>query len=273
MFAQAIQESGTPGFGVAPRTLVQNERLGERLIGAAGLPDTAPTAQLRNLSVDKILEAQDAVDVPDLDDDSFIWLQAVIDGRVLTDTPAKLLASGRFARKPLVIGVNAKELPLHGGRAAAEATVRREFGAGADRALDLYGLQRGGTPVDDPRLGDVTAQIADDVTFRCPTIAVSKAFARVGVPVWQYQFDYAPAGGTVSHASEISYVFNPPQPGQPPLQRYWVNFVRTGNPNSGGLPLWARYSADTRAYMAFEQTGPAARRDLRGPICTLRDIP
>ncbi|WP_416366200.1 carboxylesterase family protein [Sphingomonas aerolata] len=111
------------------------------------------------------------------------------------------------------------------------------------------------------------------MTFRCPTIAVSKAFARVGVPVWQYQFDYAPAGGTVSHASEISYVFNPPQPGQPPLQRYWVNFVRTGNPNSGGLPLWARYSADTRAYMAFEQTGPAARRDLRGPICTLRDIP
>ncbi len=273
LFAQAIQESGTPGFGVAPRTLAQNERLGERLIRAAGLPDTAPTAQLRNLSVDKILEAQDAVDVPDLDDDSFIWLQAVIDGRVLTDTPAKLLASGRFARTPLVIGVNAKELPLHGGRAAAEATVRREFGAGADRALDLYGLQRGGIPVDDPRLGDVTTQIADDVTFRCPTIAVSRAFARAGVPVWQYQFDYAPAGGTVSHASEIGYVFNPPQPGQPPLRRYWVNFVRTGNPNSAGLPLWARYSVDTRAYMAFEQTGPAARRDLRGPICTLRDIP
>lgn len=273
LFAQAIQESGTPGFGVAPRTLGENERLGTLIATTAGLPATATAAALRALPIDQILAAQDAVDVPDLDDDSFIWLQAVVDGRVLTDTPAKLLAGGRFARTPLVIGVNAKELTLHGGRPAAVATVRREFGPKADRALELYGLQPGGTAVDDPRLGDVTVQLADDLTFRCPTVAVSKAFTGVGVPVWQYQFDYAPPGGTVSHASELGYLFNTPKPGQPPLQGYWLNFVKTGNPNGAALPDWARYSLGERAYMAFDQTGPVARRDLRGAICTLRETP
>lgn len=273
LFAQAIQESGTAGFGVAPRSLAQNERLGSMIGTAAGLPPTATTAQLRSLPVATILAVQDKVDVPDLDDDSFIWLQAVVDGRVLTDTPATLLGSGKVARAPLLVGVNARELTLHGGLPAAAANVRRAFGPKADRAATLYGLQPGGTPVNDPRLGDVTVQLANDLTFRCPTVALSKALTRVGVPVWQYQLDYAPPGGTVSHASELGYVFNAAKPGEPPLQAYWTNFVKTGNPNGAGLPHWPVYSPSARGYLAFDQAGPVARRDLRGPICALRDAP
>ncbi|WP_380779551.1 carboxylesterase/lipase family protein [Sphingomonas sp. R86520] len=273
LFAQAIEESGTAGFGVKPRSLAQNERLGSLITTAAGLPEAATAAQLRALPVDRLLAVQDMVDVPDLDDDSFIWLQAVVDGRVLTDTPARLLARGQVDRTPLIIGVNARELGLHGGRVAAEATVRAEFGANAGEALAFYGLDPGGTPVDDPRLGDVTAQLATDLTFRCPTVAVSKALTRVGVPVWQYQFDYAPPGGAVSHASELGYLFNPPKPGQPPLRAYWVNFVKTGNPNAATLPAWTRYTLAGRDYMAFDQSGPVSRRDLRGAVCGLRDTP
>jgi para-nitrobenzyl esterase len=273
LFAQAIQESGTAGFGVAPRSLAENERVGALIATTAGLPATATAAQLRALPVAAILTAQDAVDVPDLDDDSFIWLQAIIDGRVLTDTPAHLLATGRVSRAPLIAGINARELTLHGGLPAAAATVRREFGSYGDRAAKLYGLQPGGTPVADPRLGDVTIQLANDLTFRCPTVALSKALTRVGVPVWQYQFDYAPPGGTVGHASELGYVFNVAKPGEPPLQAYWANFVKTGTPNGAGLPHWPAYSPSTRSYLAFDQSGPIARSDLRGPICNLRQTP
>lgn len=273
LFAQAIQESGTAGFGVAPRTLAENERLGRLIATTAGLSPMATPALLRSLPVATILAAQDAVDVSDLDDDSFIWLQAVIDGRVITDTPAHLLATGHVSRAPLIAGVNARELTLHGGLPAAPATVRREFGQHADRAATLYGLQPGGSPVDDKRLGDVTVQLADDLTFRCPTVALSKALTRVGVPVWQYQFDYAPPGATVSHASELGFVFNAAKPGEPPLQAYWANFVKTGDPNGAGLPLWPAYSQTARAYLAVDQTGPVARQDLRGAICGLRDAP
>ncbi len=273
LFAQAIAQSGTAGFGAPPRSLAANERLGTLIAGRAGLPASATAARLRALSWRQVLAADKGADVPDLADDDFIWLQAVVDGRVLTDTPARLLADGRIARVPLMIGMNAKELTLHGGADAAVATVQREFGAQADRALRLYGLQPGGTPVSDPRLGDVTMQLADDLTFRCPTIAVSNALASRGGKVWQYQFDYAPPGGVVSHASEVGYLFDEPQPGQPPLQAYWTNFVRTGSPNGPGLIPWPTYDVARRGYMAFDQDGPVAKADLRRAICDLRAVP
>ena len=273
LFAQAIQESGTAGFGVAPRTLAQNERLGDLIARKAGAQPGATAAQLRALPAAALVAAQEAVDVPDLDDDSFIWLQAIVDGAVLPDTPARLLATGRRAPVPLIVGVNARELTLHGGRAAAVATVRREFANAPDRALSFYGLGAGQSPADDPRLGDVTVQLANDLTFRCPTIALSQLAASQGGKVWQYQFDYSgPTGATVGHSSELRYVFDPPAPGAPPLQTYWLNFVRTGDPNGGGLASWPRYDATTRAYLSFTDPGAVAGRDLRA-ICALRDTP
>jgi para-nitrobenzyl esterase len=184
-----------------------------------------------------------------------------------------LLASGRINYVPLVIGVNARELPLYGGLSGAAATVRREFGAHADRALRLYGLQPDGTPVSDPRLGDVTMQLATDITFRCPMVAVSNALTAHGGTVWQYQFDYAPPGGTVSHASELGYLFDAPEPGEPPLQAYWANFVTTGDPNGGRLVRWPSYDRTGRAYLALGQDGPVAWTGLRRAICDLRDAP
>ncbi|KTT74396.1 carboxylesterase/lipase family protein [Sphingomonas endophytica] len=270
LFAQAIAESGTAGFGTAPRDLASNERLGTLIAGRAGLRATATAAQLRGLSWRQVLAADKDTDVPGLDDDDFIWLQAVVDGRVLTDTPARLLAGGHVTRVPLLIGMNATELPLHG---AAVATVRRAFGADADEALRLYGLQPGGTPTSDPRLADVTLQLANDLTFRCPVITVSNALSAIGGTVWQYQFDYAPPGGAVRHASELRYIFEAPQPGAPPLQAYWAHFVQTGTPNHPGLVRWPAYDRTARAYMAFDQSGPVAKTGLRRAICDLRRAP
>ena len=274
LFAQAIQESGTAGFGVAPRTLAQNERLGDLIARSAGAPAGATAAQLRALPAAALVAAQEVVDVPDLDDDSFIWLQAVVDGTILPDDPARLLASGRRAPVPLIAGVNARELTLHGGRAAAVATVRREFPRAPDRALSFYGLGAGRTPAADPRLGDVTVQLADDLTFRCPTVALSRLVATQGGRMWQYQFDYGgPTGAIVAHSSELRYVFDAPAPGSPPLQTYWLNFVRTGDPNGAQLASWPRYDARTRGYLSFTDAGAVAGRDLRGAICGLRDTP
>lgn len=273
LFAQAIEESGTPGFGVPPRSLHGNEALGSLIAAKAGLPADASAAQLRAAPIAAILAAQDTVDVPDLDDDSFIWLQAVVDGRVLREPPAVSIAAGRLAPGALLIGTNARELTLYGGLAAAPAIVRREFAGHADRALAFYGLDAGGTPATDPRLGDVTLQLADDLTFRCPTATLADAVARGGNAVWQYQFDYAPPGGTVTHGTELSHVFDAAADGAPPVQRYWVNFVRTGDPNAAGLPAWPRYTLPRRAYLSFDQAGPVARAGLRQPLCSWRPVP
>lgn len=116
-------------------------------------------------------------------------------------------------------------------------------------------------------------QLGTDLVFRCPTVVVSRRLAARGTPVWQYQFDYAAPGGAVSHGSEIRYVFDRPAGGEPPLQSYWLNFVRSGDPNAAGLPHWPRYDVSARGYLSFEQTGPVAKADLRGDVCEGRAAP
>lgn len=273
LFARAIEESGTAGFGTPPRTLAENEALGDQFAGHAGLRTGATAAQLRALPVATVLAADRTIDVPVLADDDYVWLQAIVDGRVLPDTPARLLAAGRTNPAPLIVGMNARELPLHGGPGAAAATVRQAFGDRAETALRLYGLQPGGTPIVDPRLGDVATQLANDLTFRCPAATVASALSGRGGAVWQYQFDHTPPGGTVTHGSEIAYVMRPPAPGEPPMQAYWLNFVKRGDPNGDALPQWPRYTPADRAYMAFDQTRTVAKAGLRDPVCALRSAP
>lgn len=277
LFHGAIQQSGTAGFGVAPRSLAQNEAIGASLAQVAGLRADATAEQLRALPLARILAAQDTVVAPDLDDNSFIWLQAVVDGRVLPDTPAHLLAQARRARVPLIIGTNARELPLHGDLSAAPRIVTRAFGDAARSALAYYGLQPGMTPRSDPRRGDVANQLATDLTFRCPTQVTAAAVARGGGAVWQYVYDYtAPDGGVVTHGSELRSVFASPETGleaaAPPLQAYWANFVATGNPNGAGLPAWANVAPARHVEIAFTAQPPAMRQVAQRP-CEWRDAP
>ena len=46
------------------------------------------------------------------------------------------------------------------------------------------------------------------------------------------------------------------------LHGYWVNFVRTGNPNGPGLPNWPVYDPRADVLMEFSKDGiPRAKRD------------
>ena len=277
LFRGAIQESGTAGFGVPPRSLAQNEAVGALFAKAAGLASDATAAQLRALPVDRVLAAQEAVVVPGLEDNSFIWLQAVVDGRVLRDTPAHLLARRRASPVPLIIGTNARELPLHGDLAAAPGIVARAFGRHADAAIAYYGLGAGQVPRSDPRRGGVTDQIATDLTFRCPTQRTAAAVAAHGGSVWHYVFDYTPPNGAaVTHGSEVRSVFDTHatglERGAPRLQAYWVRFVRTGNPTAAGGTNWPRVSRARPRMLGFTNAAPVVRTVPRLP-CGWRDAP
>ncbi len=270
LFAGAIEQSGTPGFGVPPRTLAQNERLGAAIVARAGVRSPATAADIRAMPVSAILEAQEQVAVPNLDDPSFIWLQAIVDGRVLRETPAEALAAGRVARVPLLIGVNAQEFSNYRERDLARV-IMREFPRNAAAVATAYGQK--GAPVSASRLGDAAMQLGTDLVFRCPTLAVARQVAVAGAPVWQYQFDHARPGSPVAHGSEIGLIFNTPPPGAPRLQDYWSNFVRRGNPNRNGLTYWPRFDGITRRYLAFEQRRTITRTGLRDAICRWRTAP
>jgi para-nitrobenzyl esterase len=273
LFARAIEQSGSPGFGVAARSLRENEALGEAIVSAAGAPSGATAATLRRLPAAALIEAADKAPVPGLDDQSFIWLEPVVDGTVLIDTPTRSLAAGVGAAIPLIIGTNSRELTLYGGAEGRDRAVARAFGEHAAAARAFYGL---GTahPAEDSRLGDTATQIADDINFRCPAIAVARERARVGGKTWHYQFDVDPAPGKpVAHSAEIGFVFGTASAATAPLARYWANFARAGDPNGPGLSPWPGYTRARPDSIVFGMDGATVQSDVRGTICGLRRVP
>lgn len=275
LFHKAIAQSGTAGFGLPPRSLHENEALGRDLAKRLHLPaGKAGLAALRAASPAAVMAAADAL-VPPIEDAGFIWDQAVVDGYVLPRSPLEILNAGEQAPVPLVIGNNARELTLFGGPGNVRHVVSTMFAGKAAEAMKLYGLDTVGDPSDDPVLGSVATRVADDVMFRGPVTFVAERQTAIGQNVWRYQFDVAKQGSPdpVWHSSELSYVFDKTPEGAgfgawPPVQRYWTNFAKTGDPNDEGLPHWSAYGGE-KNYLEFTAAGPVAGKDLCGDLCRL----
>ncbi|PPU50021.1 carboxylesterase [Xanthomonas dyei] len=271
LFSAAIEQSGTAGFGLPARTLEDNRALGVAIAKRAGIDDAATRlSQLRALPVEQVLKAGQGVDVPALDDDGYIWLQAVVDGRVLPRAPAELLASGAQAKVPLLIGYVVQEL-TYGGDQGAQARLRRDY---PERAEAVLQAQRTHAAQRAERQGNAAMQLSTDLTFRCPAVTVAQRQAALGVPVWHYVFDTAAPGGQVTHSAELPFLFKNLPIGQPPvsLQKYWAAFVQRGNPNAKGLPAWPAF-APKHAALQFDAHGVQQIKDAHPALCAGVDLP
>jgi len=264
LFARAIMESGTPGFGQPFRPLPEAMALGdqaERLAGVRGI------AGLRRAPLTRLLAVDAKLHDPALHADDFMWLKTTVDGRVLPASPRILLE--RAPVRPVIVGSNRAEFGPSDGSVDIPAMLARTYGADAGRARALY---RFDAADHDPRLGHPAVEIMTDWTFRCPAGTLATLLARRGWPVWRYEFDLPRPGATLTdHAAEIGYVMDarPVAPGVS-LQDYWINLARSGDPNGAGLPRWPRFDA-ARRHLAIGPAGVSVGADLRGAICALRD--
>jgi para-nitrobenzyl esterase len=275
LFAKAIAESGASGLAVPSRRQAAMEDIGTDFSTLMKVPAGAQGLQaLRAAAPDAVLKASDALRPP-FTDPSSVWGQAALDGYVLPGTPADLLAHKAQALVPLIVGNNTREFALDAPLDVQRGFIAAVFGDNATKALSLYGLSGTDKPVDDPVLGSVGMQILTDAIFRCPASQWATLQSRAGQKVWRYQFGLGRArtSGPSEHSAELGYVFDALPMGAtfaswPPLQTYWTNFARSGNPNGRGLPLWRGFGKNA-AYMDFTPQGPKAGKDLRGEICGL----
>jgi para-nitrobenzyl esterase len=264
LFAKAILESGTPDFGLTPRSLVEAMRLGDQadaLLGSGG-----DIGALRRASVPALLAADLKLHDDALVADDYMWLRPTVDGRVLPRPARQLLEDA--PPKPVIIGSNRFELDLPGGPTRRDALVARSFGAREAEARAFYALDLPDPPAE-PRLGTRDQQIATDISFRCPANHLADLLARRGAAIWRYEFDLAPGGGMTRHALDIGYVFGENRSATGlSLRPYWVQFAKGGDPNGKGLAPWPRYTAGERRHMAFEEGGFVTRAGLRDAICS-----
>lgn len=123
----------------------------------------------------------------------------------------------------------------------------------------------GSNPATQPSLA--ASSLATDLGFSCPALRTSQRIAAQGSPVYMYEFRDQTALPTVgvangkyylsfpqgaAHSYDLQYLYNLGDLGnderralQAAMTRYWSNFAKTGNPNSGGsVPAeWPAFTA------------------------------
>ena len=143
-------------------------------------------------------------------------------------------------------------------------------GANANAIVTTYYplASYGSNPAIQPSLA--TAALATDLGFACPALRTSQRVNTQGTPVWMYEFRDQTAPPSVgvangryylsfqqgaAHSYDLQYLYNLGELGnderrqlQTAMTRYWTNFAKTGNPNTGGdVPAaWPAFTAPDR---------------------------
>jgi para-nitrobenzyl esterase len=189
---------------------------------------------------------------------------SIIDGRFLVVRPEAALAAGRFARVPLMVGTNDRDLAL--GVADSKETLFAMFGTEAALARRLY------DPRGDQTLDELKQQVFADRTLVEPLRHLANQTAAHGVPVWLYRFAYvseALRGRTMGtlHGYEIPFTIDVPQglvgdkvtPTDKAMatlaSAYWVGFARAGNPNGAERPAWPKHDPALDRLLHFTNSG------------------
>jgi para-nitrobenzyl esterase len=147
---------------------------------------------------------------------------------------------------PIMAGTTADESRFPGSRLEYRVNVAGRYGLLADEFLDVY-----------PAGNDDEARDMANTSVRDRHALGLARFAHRsgGAPVYLYRFVRVPPGPDAEvfgafHSAEIPYVFGTldvaPERNYGADDRtvsermaaYWVNFVRTGNPNGDALPQW-----------------------------------
>jgi len=273
LFAGAWASGGTPQFGAPARSLQDNETLGQQLESILGVSDD-PSA-LRNVPVSRLLAGASKMHNPIRDTCCYMWLQAVVDGKVIPASPAVALARGVDQTVPYVLTTNRIELPLPGGKRRIMPRLRQVFGPHVEAAERYYGLDDKQRARDqrNETYGTLVQRMGTDIGFRCPANRVLAMYAADGAMAWRAQVSVEKQHLPSHHAAELPFLFNnlPLDPDKPDLalQDYFARFIQTGNPNGPDLPRWPRVVAGSGQYVDFTYDGVHEGRHLDGVICRL----
>ncbi|HEX5229065.1 MAG TPA: carboxylesterase family protein, partial [Bryobacteraceae bacterium] len=194
----------------------------------------------------------------------------VVDGWLITEDPSKVFAAGKQSDVPVLTGSNRDESFGGNPKSAAEFVeqAHKRFGDLADAYLKIY-----------PAGSDEEARESAFYSGRDEMAFIMRNWAHLEekpgkAKAYVYYFTeqpprlpnargpFAPGPhGSATHVSEILYAFghldnsrtwtDEDRKVADEMSSYWVNFARSGDPNSKGMAKWPVYDGHEQNVMIF----------------------
>ncbi|MCW5967731.1 MAG: carboxylesterase family protein [Blastocatellales bacterium] len=262
LIAGAIGESGSILGALSAAPLANAEENGAKFASTIGAESLAA---LRAMPADKLLEATARPGLP--------RLSPTIDGYFFPKDPVAIFSAGEQARVPLLVGSNTLEAG-HQGVLGREAPTVENYRAALkrlynDRADDIFKLYPASNETE---VIDAAQDLASDRFIAYSTWKWIDAATKTGGKATYYYLYARPRPATVpdaqgnvrppargaAHSAEIEYAMgnldsNKVYAWAPEdykvaqvMQEFFVNFIKTGDPNGKGAPVWPKYSEKMR---------------------------
>ncbi len=190
----------------------------------------------------------------------------LVDGYVITGDTYEAYLKGDYNDVDLMVGYNSDEgsLFVHGvGMDAYNKMMETNF------PYDIEGFKKAFPAKNDAEALQALRDVFRDVAFGWPSWAWASLQSRTGKrPVYFYYFDQLSENtimrGTrgATHVAEMPFIYGFNFGGKMSdvdthmsqiMERYWINFVKTGNPNAEALPYWTVFKQDAPTVMHMKE--------------------
>ncbi len=251
------------------------ERSGERLARAIAVSNGLDALQkLRNVPPGEILQAWK--------NDPGLHFDAIVDGWVIPKQPAQIFAESKQMRIPILVGSNADEATVFGHNDLKtvgdyKRHLQQDTGKYSEQEFQAYPVSS------DADVPTRSVQLESD-EFACGAYSIAQAMTKAGMKSYLYYFTYVDPGKRSrlgAHHGEELFFLSDSFPSNwehadtdnylgELMRGYWVDFVKTGDPNFDSAPHWPPYDAKSAEY--FEIGGYVGLRPVSERIRTLETI-
>lgn len=280
LFWAAAMQSG--GCSTTLPTLTAAQTQGESLAKAVSCDTASDVAACLRGKPDKTLREALPIKTGVIFGTGVSW-GPIIDGKVLTDQPLKVVQSGTWNKAPVIAGTNKDEGSMFVAAAKMslatetqyKALVTATFGALAGQVLAQYPVSNysGKTSALWSASAAALSDLLTDVAFVCPTRETARAVTSGNQEAYLYHFTVTPSVLPTSylgsiHGAEIAFVFGNLTAAYTPQEKtlsqlmatFWTQFSAFSTPGKAGNVVWPKY--DTTNDMHLELS--AAPKSVAG---------